>query len=130
MRALGGKKLSQKVTKLLLQDLESPSLASLPSKRICLFLDLRDDVGYAAKIRFCTLKPGFGGALARAKFRDTGCFLDQVTAIGGLCRENLADAALLDDRVMSARQTRAGKEVCNVAKPTGFAVKLVFALAG
>ena len=62
------------------------------------------------------LKAGFGGTLAGTKFRDAGGFLDQVAAVGRFCREDLADAALFDDRVMRTGKARARKQVLNVTK--------------
>src|SRR3569623_1257246 len=116
MFALGGIKLLEKFTKLLLQDLESTRLRRLTSQRNHACLDLGDDVEYSREIGLGGLEPRLRGALASTKYGNARSFLDQASAVGGLSRQDLPDLALLDHGVVSTRQAGAGEEVLNITQ--------------
>src|SRR6185369_9760219 len=108
--ALGSKELPHQYTVFFLQDLVAARLACLATQRIDLLLYLGNDVGNARKIGFCTFETSLGSSLTGTKFRDARGFFNEVSAIGRFGRQDLADAALLDDRVMGTGKTSAGKQ--------------------
>src|SRR5688572_20195365 len=90
--------------------------SGLPPKTVYLPVDLRNDVSYAGKIGPGRLKPGFGGTLADPKLCNARRFFDNRAAIHWLGRENLADASLLDDRVVTAGKSGTRKEILYVTQ--------------
>src|SRR5690606_3444266 len=127
--ALGSEELAEQDAEFFLKRHVAACFCRLPAKRICLFFDLGNDVRDAAEICLCRFEPRFGGTLTGAEFRDAGRLLDQPAAVAGLRREDLADAALFDDGVVSTGEPGAGKKILNVAKAAGLPVEQVFAFA-
>src|SRR5262245_41576898 len=68
--------------------------------------------------------------LAHLEFRYAGGLFDQRAAVQRFGRKHLADAPLLDDRVVRRAQARAGEKVLDIAQAAGSAIHLIFAFAG
>ena len=77
--------------------------------------DFFKDVEHAREVLTRAFKLRFREALAGLIFSDAGRFLDHRTAIRGFVREDLADAALLDDRVALRAEAGAAEQVLDVA---------------
>ena len=129
MSAIGREKLAQQKSKFFLQSYETPCFARLSPQRIGVAFNLGNNVGYAAKIRFCGFKPCLGRTLTCAELRNSSGFFDQISPVGRLCGQYLSNSSLLNYRVVRTRKPGSGKKILNIAKPTRFAVKLVFAFA-
>ncbi len=92
-------------------------------------LDLRDDVGEAQQVALRFLELALGEALLELVLRDAGGLFDQAPAVLGLGREDLVDAALLDDRVRAHAEAGAEQLVLDVAQAHLLVVQEVFAVA-
>ena len=114
---------------LLAQPPVAPRLGRLPLQRAALLLDLEDDVVDAGQVLLRRLELQLRGAAAALVLRDAGRFLDQLPPIGRPRAENLADLALLDDRVGLDAEPGVHQQVLHVAQPADLAVDQVFALA-
>ena len=93
-------------------------------------LDLGDDVGDARQICPGGFEFQLGRVLPHLEFRDSGRVFNQRAPIKRFGREYLADAPLLDDRVVGAAEAGAREEILNVTQAAGAPVQFIFALAG
>jgi hypothetical protein len=91
--------LAQQAAHLLADFRVPPRLGGLPLERRELLFDFDVDVVDAGKIDLRGFQLGFGEAPLGLEFRDSRGLFDDRAPVGGLRAENLADAALLDDRV-------------------------------
>src|SRR6266704_545829 len=110
-------------------DTIAPSLGGLSTQTIHLSVYFRNNVGDAREICAGRIQAGFGGALSHTKFGDAGRLFNNRTAVHGFRRQDLANATLLDDRVVAARQTSAREKVLNVPQTTRSIVEQIFTLA-
>jgi hypothetical protein len=94
---------------------ETSCLAGLAFERVSLAIDFSKDVVHARQILSGCLKPGFCKLSFGFELRDAGRFLDQGATVHGLGAQQLADAALFDDRVTVRTETGAKKDIVNVA---------------
>ena len=94
-----GQNLAQQAAHLLADFRVAARLRSLPLERCELLFHFDVNVVDARKIYFGGFELGFGEAPLGFEFRDPGGFFDDGAPVGRLRAENLADAALLDDRV-------------------------------
>src|ERR1700749_4394356 len=104
-------------------------LRGLSPQRADLTLNLGDDVGDAAEVRARGFESSLRGSLSHAKLSNAGGLFDERAAIHRLGGEYLADAPLLDDRVVRAREARAREEVLYVAQAADAPVQKILALA-
>ena len=102
----------------------------LALERIDLAGDFFQDVEHAGEILLGAFEFGFGEAAAALVFRDARGFFDDGAAVLRFRREDLADAALLDDRVAFRAEAAAHEDVLNVAQAGLAAIDQVFAFAG
>ena len=107
----------------------APRLGRLALQRAALLLDLEDDVVDAGQVLLRRFELELGGAAAALVFRDAGGFLDQLPAIGRPGAQNLADLALLDDRVALDANAGVHQQVLHVPQAAGLSVDQVLALA-
>ena len=77
----------------------------MSSETVHLSIDLGDDVGDAREIRTRRIETRFSRSLAHAKLGDAGRFLDDRAPVHRLRGKDLSDPALLDDGVVTARQS-------------------------
>ena len=94
-----------------------------------LALQLLAQVGQARQVLVGAADAALGLAAALLVLGDTGGFLDEVAQILGLGLDQLADHALLDDRVAARPEARAEEDVGNVAAPALGAVEEIGVLS-
>ena len=121
--------MAQQVAQFFAIDAVTPCLGSLPAQTINLAIDFGNDVRDARKIAARIFESSLRGALAHTEFRDTGRLFNDRAAIHRLSRKNLADASLLDDCVMAAREPRPRKQILNVAQAAKAIIQQVLAFA-
>ena len=102
---------------LVAQPLVAPRLGRLTLQRAALLLHLEDDVVDAREVLLRGLELQLRGAPARLVLRDAGRFFDQLPAIGRPRAEDLADLALLDDRVGLGAEAGVHQQIVHVAQP-------------
>ena len=85
----------------------------------------------STRVRFCCAASSLSSAARRRLLYlvTPGRLLDQLPAIGGPGAEDLADLALLDDRVALHAHARVHQQILHVLQAAGLAVDQVFALA-
>ena len=127
---LAGQHLAQQAAHLLADFRVPARLRGLPLERRELLFDFDVNVVDAGKIDLGGFELGFGKAPLRLEFRDSGRFFDDGAPVGRLRAENLADAALLDDRVGVRPEADAHEQILNVAQPRHAAIDEIFALPG
>ncbi len=113
---------------LLLDRAPPPRLRRLALEALELLLDLVDDVVHAEEVLLGRLQLELGLPTARLVLRDARRLLDDRAAVGGLRREDLADLALLDDRVRLRAEPGVHEQLVDVAQATDPAVHQVLAL--
>ena len=96
---------------------------------IKLAFQLFPQVGQARQVFMGTADAVFGFAAALLVLGDTGGLLDKVTQVFRLGFDQLADHALLDDRIAARAQTSTKEDVSNVAATAFGAVKEIGVLA-
>ena len=94
-----------------------------------MFFDFHHDVVYAREIDFRRFQLGFGQALFGFELRYAGGFFDNRAALHRFRRENLPDAALLDDGVGIGAEANSHEHVLNVAQAGDAPVNEIFTLA-
>ncbi len=107
----------------------APRLGRLALEALELLLDLVDDVVDAEEVLLRRLELELGLPAAGLVLRDAGRLLDDRAAVGGLGGEDLADLALLDDRVGLRAEAGVHEQLVDVAQATDLAVHEVLALA-
>jgi len=126
---LGDIDVTQQLPQLFAQNAVAPGFGRLASQAVHLSLDFRNDIGNAAEICARRFQASFRGTLADAKLGDPRCFFDDRAPVHRLGGENLTDAALLDDGVMTTCQTGPGKQILNIAQTARAIIKEIFAFA-
>ena len=107
----------------------APRLGRLALQRAALLFDLEHDVVDAGQVLLRRFELELRGAAAALVFRDAGGFLDQLPPIGGPGAENLANLALLDDRIALDANAGVHQQVLHVLQAAGLSVDQVLALA-
>ena len=107
----------------------APRLGRLALQRAALLFDLEHDVVDAGQVLLRRFELELGGAAAALVFRDAGGFLDQLPSIGGPGAQNLANLALLDDRITLDANAGVHQQVLHVLQAAGLSVDQVLALA-
>ena len=105
-------------------------LASLALQRAALLLHFEDDVVDAGEVLLRGIELQFRRAAAGFVLRDTGRFLDELTAVGRTRAEDEADLPLLDDGVGLRTEAGVHQQVVDVAQAARMTVDEVLALAG
>ncbi len=96
-------------------------------ERATLLLDLEHDVVHAGEVLLGSFELQLGGAAPGLVLRDAGGLFDQLPSIGWTRAQDLADLALLDDRIGLHTEAGIHEQVLHVPQPDGFAVDQVFA---
>ena len=104
-------------------------LRRLALQALELLLDLVDDVVHAQQVLLRGFELELGLAAAGLVLRDPGRLLDDRAPLRGLRREDLADLALLDDRVGLRAEPGVHEQLVDVAQAAELAVHQVLALA-
>ena len=81
----------------------------------------------STRVRFCCAASSLSsaGAAAALVLRDAGRFFDQLAPVGRTRAENLADLALLDDRVGLDADAGVHQQILHVAQAADLAVDQV-----
>ncbi len=106
--------MAQQLAQLFFLNAITAGLGRLAPETVYLSLDLGNDVRHATEICTRGFQTRFGGALAHAELGDAGCLFNDRAAVHRLGRQDLSDAALFNDGVMSPRQARPGEQILNV----------------
>src|SRR5258705_13421401 len=106
--------MSQQLAQLFPKDVVPARLRGLTSQAVYLTIYFGNDVCDPGKICASRFEPGFGSALTHAKLGNARRLFNDRAAVHRLGGENLANATLFDDRVVTAGQAGAREEILNV----------------
>src|SRR5271163_4638116 len=105
-------------------------LRRLAFQRIHLPRDFFKNVVDAVQVQLGVFQARLGETLLAFEFGDAGRLLENRAAVRGTAAQDLADAALFNQRVRLRAQARAHEKFLNVAQAAEFSIQQIFAVAG
>src|SRR5262249_9563399 len=109
---------------------EPPRFSRLALERVSLAVYFRKNVVDAREILPGRFETRFGKLPFGLELRDACGFFNQSATVVRFRAEQLAYASLLDDCIAVRPEPRAEEDVLDIAKPAGFSIEHVDALAG